>query len=88
MVGPGPDGCRRATAGGVEHIPAFPARVVDTTGAGDAHIGAFAAAIARGEPPARACLYGNAVASVVVANWGPVTAPSLEVADALISGGR
>jgi ADP-ribosylglycohydrolase/sugar/nucleoside kinase (ribokinase family) len=85
IVRDGAEGCRIATAAGVEHIPAFPAEVVDTTGAGDAHVGAFAAALARGESSSRACLYGNAVASVVVANWGPVTAPRLDATERLVS---
>ena len=72
------------TAAGIEHIPAFPTDVIDTTGAGDAHVGAFAAALARGESPARACLFGNATASVVVATWGPATAPPLEVTERLV----
>ena len=84
IVRDGADGCRLATPDGAEHIAAFPTQVVDTTGAGDAHVGAFAAALARGESPARACLYGNAVASVVVANWGPVTAPRLDATQRLV----
>jgi len=85
VVRRGADGCLLVTAAGIEHIPAFPTDVIDTTGAGDAHVGAFAAALARGESPARACLFGNATASVDVATWGPATAPPLEVTERLVS---
>jgi sugar/nucleoside kinase (ribokinase family) len=58
-------------------VPAFPTEVVDTTGAGDTHVGAFAAALARGLAPAEACRWANAAASAVVARWGAATAPRL-----------
>ena len=84
VVRRGAEGCLLVTEAGIEHIPAFPAEVIDTTGAGDAHVGAFAAALARGVSPARACRFGNATASVVVSTWGPATAPGLEVTERLV----
>lgn len=43
----GSQGCLALTAGGLFELPAYEVAVVDTTGAGDAFVGAFAAALAR-----------------------------------------
>jgi ribokinase len=57
-------------------IPAFQAGpVVETTGAGDAFVGGFAAAIARGTDPVEAARFGCAVAGISVTR--PGTAPSM-----------
>jgi ribokinase len=57
-------------------IPAFQAGpVVETTGAGDAFVGGFAAAIARGIDPVEAARFGCAVAGISVTR--PGTAPSM-----------
>jgi ribokinase len=57
-------------------IPAFSAGpVVETTGAGDAFVGGFAAAIARGTDPIEAARFGCAVAGISVTRAG--TAPSM-----------
>jgi ribokinase len=57
-------------------IPAFRAGpVVETTGAGDAFVGGFAAAMARGADPAEAARFGCAVAGISVTRAG--TAPSM-----------
>jgi ribokinase len=57
-------------------IPAFSAGpVVETTGAGDAFVGGFAAAMARGADPADAARFGCAVAGISVTRAG--TAPSM-----------
>ena len=58
------------------HIPIYSAgKVVDTTGAGDAFNGGFAAALSRGETPERAAHYGSATAGISVTR--PGTAPSM-----------
>jgi ribokinase len=58
------------------HIPVFSAgKVVDTTGAGDAFNGGFAAALARGQTPEDAARYGSATAGISVTR--PGTAPSM-----------
>jgi len=49
--------------------------VVETTGAGDAFNGGFAAALARGDAPIDAVIYGTAVAGISVTR--PGTAPSM-----------
>jgi len=51
-------------------LPALPAHVVDTTGAGDALVGAMAAALAEGMPVERALRFGMAAASVAVESPG------------------
>ena len=57
-------------------IPAFSAGpVVETTGAGDAFVGGFAAAMARGTDPVEAARFGCAVAGISVTR--PGTAPSM-----------
>lgn len=58
------------------HVPAFNAGpVVETTGAGDAFNGGFAAALATGTDPASAVRFGCATASISVTR--PGTAPSM-----------
>ena len=58
------------------HIPIFNAgKVVDTTGAGDAFNGGFAASLARGESPEAAARFGSATAGISVTRLG--TAPSM-----------
>ncbi len=58
------------------HVPAFNAGpVVETTGAGDAFNGGFAAALARGADPVEAVRYGCATAAISVTR--PGTAPSM-----------
>jgi ribokinase len=46
----GAAGCVVADATGALHLPAYPVTAVDTTGAGDAFVGCFAAALAAGCP--------------------------------------
>ncbi len=50
-------------------------KVIDTTGAGDAFNGGFAAALARGVPPLKAVQFGCATAGISVTR--PGTAPSM-----------
>ena len=58
------------------HVPAVNAGpVVETTGAGDAFVGGFAAALARSDEPLAAARFGCAVAGISVTRAG--TAPSM-----------
>jgi sugar/nucleoside kinase (ribokinase family) len=50
------------------YVPAFPASVVDTIGAGDSHAGGTLAGLAAGWSLADAVLLGNAVAAWVVSH--------------------
>lgn len=61
--------------GQFQHIPAFPALSVDTTGAGDAFNGAFAAALASGQTIAQAATYAAAFASLAVEREGASNMP-------------
>lgn len=67
------------------HVPAFAAGpVVETTGAGDAFNGGFAAAIARDFEPVEAVRFGCAVAAISVTRHGTAPSmPSLEEAERL-----
>jgi ribokinase len=57
---------------GDELIPAFPARPVDTTGAGDAFAAAFAVALAEGRSPLDAVRWGCAAGAHMVEHPGVV----------------
>ena len=76
VVRDGPRGCDVYSRGGTpEHVGAPSVVAVDTNGAGDVHVGAFLAAMARGEDPARAARSANEAAAVAVTRLGPATAP-------------
>lgn len=63
-------------ADGTHRVPSFKvAKVVDTTGAGDAFGGGFAVALSEGMPPAEAVRFGCATAAFSVQGEG--TAPSM-----------
>ncbi|MFI9381483.1 PfkB family carbohydrate kinase [Kutzneria sp. NPDC052558] len=84
MVRIGADGCVIATADGVATVPGFPARVVDTNGAGDAHAGAFIAALAAGLSPLAAARRANAAAAISVTRRGPATGPTIDEVTTLL----
>ncbi len=54
----------------VESLPLKPAEVVDTTGAGDAFVGALAAALAAGHPPPEALRWASAGAGIACLTLG------------------
>jgi sugar/nucleoside kinase (ribokinase family) len=60
-----------------EVVPGFDVESVDTNGAGDCHVGAFAARLALGRPPLEAALWANAAAAMSVTKHGPATGPTL-----------
>ena len=67
----GPDGAMYAGADGVrERVPAAPARVVDTTGAGDALCAGFLSSYLSGDPPAEALRLGVELAAAAVGRVG------------------
>ena len=72
----GARGALLRSAGVTSMIPAFDAgAVVETTGAGDAFCGAFAAALAEGREPVDAAQFASAAAGISVTRAG--TAPSM-----------
>ncbi|MEV4753670.1 PfkB family carbohydrate kinase [Micromonospora sp. NPDC049559] len=85
LVRTGPGGAVLVEAGAPPVVvPAFPVTVVDTNGAGDAHVGAFVAALARGLEPVAAVRRANAAAALAVTRRGPATAPTAAEVDALL----
>jgi len=77
----GPGGCLIARPGDevvVVVVPGFQVEAVDTNGAGDAHSGAFIAALAAGAADTAAARSANAAAALSVTRRGPATAPTRE----------
>lgn len=66
------------TAHGPTNIPALPAKVVDTTGAGDCFVGALAAKLADGATPVDAARYAGAASACAIEKLG--AAPSMPTA--------
>ncbi|MFE0508432.1 sugar kinase [Streptomyces sp. NPDC058964] len=74
IVKTGADGAHLLTGSQLHHTPAaVPARVLDTTAAGDAFAGAYLAARITGTAPAEALTTAHQVAAVVVAHPGAIT---------------
>ena len=84
----GADGCVILAPGGEPvHVPGFAVEALDTNGAGDAHVGAFLAALATGQHPLAAARRANACAALAVTRPGPATAPTAAEVDALLASG-
>ncbi|WEZ82315.1 ribokinase [Rhizobium sp. 32-5/1] len=77
------------TASKSVHVPAMSSgTVIDTTGAGDAFVGGFAAALSRGFEPVDAVRFGCATAGIAVTRRGTAPAmPRLEEVEALLRQG-
>ena len=72
------DGAEYYDGANAGHVPAFPATVADTIGAGDSHAGGTLAGLAAGWALPDAVLLGNAVAAWVVSHRGGDCAPPRE----------
>jgi len=57
-------------------VPARPARALDTTGAGDAHVATLLARLATGDDMRAAARVANIAASIAVERNGPATGPT------------
>lgn len=71
----GEEGALLATEAEQRHFAAYAVQAVDTTAAGDAFVGAFAVALAEGQPLAEAIRWGNAAGALAVTR--PGAQPSL-----------
>lgn len=82
----GPAGVRAATPEGEElHVPALPAEVVDTVGAGDCFAAALTVALAEGRSLADALAFATAAATISVGRVGARDLPSRDEVDALLA---
>jgi sugar/nucleoside kinase (ribokinase family) len=82
IVRSGPDGATlEVPGGGRQTIPAVATLVVDSTGAGDVHVGATLAGLARGLDLAEAVLLANRAAAYAVSRWGAAAGPTQDQLD-------
>lgn len=82
----GPEGCALALrGGGAVRVAGFPVAALDVNGAGDAHLGVFAAGLIRGLSPEGAARRANAAAAIAVTRPGPATAPRAAETDAMLA---
>lgn len=86
VIRQGEKGCLVQLADGAcQGIQGFAVKALDTTGAGDTHIGAFMAALSRGEHPFAAARHANAAAAISVTRHGGASAPiAAEIDDFLM----
>lgn len=76
IVRSGRDGCHVALAGQEAiYVPGFEVSAIDSNGAGDAHDGAFIAAMMAHGDAVEACQQANAAAALSTLQVGPATAP-------------
>ena len=86
VVRDGARGCWVACGGAAVAVAGFPVAAVDSAGAGDAHVGAFLAALMAGETPLAAARFANAAAALVVTRLGAATAPLRGETEGLMGG--
>jgi ribokinase len=66
----GANGALLAGSDGMQHVPAFPMKSVDSTGAGDAFIGSFATFLGEGLPELEAARRANLYAGLSTTGVG------------------
>lgn len=82
----GADGAYIATREGIEHVPGYKVKAVDTTAAGDTFNAGFAAGLAMGMSIKEAVVLANAAGAMAVTKLGAQGGmPTLEQAQALIN---
>jgi 2-dehydro-3-deoxygluconokinase len=72
VVKMGEEGCHVWQDGDRSVVPAMPATVIDTTGAGDCWNGTYLAALLRGEPAVQAAQLANTAAAAKLAHRGAI----------------
>lgn len=85
LVRDGGAGCWVADGAGTRAVAGFPQRAVDTTGAGDTHLGVLCAALLRGDSIDAAARRANAAAAISVTRRGPATSPDARETDTLLA---
>ncbi len=89
VVRVGPGGCWVARRGMTPtHVPGHRAAAVDTTGAGDVHVGAMLARLAIGDDAVAAARFANVAAALSTERRGGASGPTLEAVTAAIGGAR
>ena len=76
LVRAGAQGSWFSDGGRARHTPSIPVTPVDTNGAGDAHSGVLAAALARGIDLTTALRWANVAGALTTTHFGPATCPS------------
>ena len=76
LVRAGEQGSWFSDGGAALHTPSIPVTPVDTNGAGDAHSGVLAAALARGVDLPTALRWANVAGALTTTCFGPATCPS------------
>ena len=76
LVRAGAQGSWLSDGGRARHTPSIPVTPVDTNGAGDAHSGVLAAALARGVDLTTALRWANVAGALTTTRFGPATCPS------------
>ena len=76
LVRAGAQGSWFSDGDGACHTPSIPVTPVDTNGAGDAHSGVLAAALARGVDLTTALRWANVAGALATTRFGPATCPS------------
>jgi sugar/nucleoside kinase (ribokinase family) len=85
LVRIGADGCLLFHEGALHVVPGFVVDAIDLNGAGDAHTGAFIAALMHGLDPYTAARTANAAAALATTVRGPATAPAAAALRAFLS---
>lgn len=83
LISLGSEGAVCVTRESSDYIKAPQVQVVDTTGAGDSMLGAFALAIANGQPPISAARYAVAAGAATVEQFGSTLCHSDRLAEIL-----
>ncbi len=87
VVRVGPGGCWVARQGmAPAHVPGHRADAVDTTGAGDVHVGAMLARLANGDDALSAARFANVAAALSTEHRGGASGPTLDAVAAALRG--